>query len=143
MAKLAKAGLNNGVYPLPGDHPMLTITIAVDGEEVHATAVARDAKVTRQVHAPPAWLAALEFSLTVREIEIVRLIAAGMQYQQVAKQLGISERTVRGHLQVIYRKMGIANNTMLVSYAWLSGILRESDIVEAWRTVAPHLVELA
>lgn len=131
----------------------LTITIHLDGAEVLSSSIGQESgEVASSNRAAalrplklqaPAWLTALEFHLTPREVEIVRMISTGMLYKQVAIKLGISERTVRGHLLNIYRRTGLQNNTMLVSYAWLSGILTEADVVECWRTVAPHLVELA
>jgi DNA-binding NarL/FixJ family response regulator len=50
-------------------------------------------------------------SLTVRELEVLRLIARGLQNKQIATQLGISLRTVEGHLNNIFSKLGVTSRT--------------------------------
>ena len=50
-------------------------------------------------------------SLTVRELEVLRLIARGMPNKQIAAELGISLRTVEGHLNNIFGKLGVASRT--------------------------------
>ena len=50
-------------------------------------------------------------SLTVRELEVLRLIAHGLPNKQVATQLGISLRTVEGHLNNIFGKLGVTSRT--------------------------------
>jgi DNA-binding NarL/FixJ family response regulator len=45
--------------------------------------------------------------LTTREIEVLRLIARGLTYAQIAEQLVISPRTVDAHLRAIYNKLGV------------------------------------
>ncbi len=118
---------------------MVTLTIAVDGHEVHQVEV----MATPNKRRPAQWLEALDFTLTDRQIEVLRLAATGMQYKAIAISLGISEKTVRGHMNDIYQRTGIRNNTMLVAWAWLMGLLTEEDIIAAWRETAPHLVQLA
>jgi DNA-binding CsgD family transcriptional regulator len=115
----------------------VTVTIDIDGGQVSAVTVP---EAIRRV---PEWLAVLDFSLTKRELEVLKLAATGMQYKNGAVRLGINERTFRSHMNNIYSKTGIKNNTMLVSYAWLTGILTEYDIVQSWRDIAPHLVQVA
>lgn len=55
-------------------------------------------------------------SLTVREREIVRLIVNGATNKEVANQLDISERTVKGHLSNVFQKLGVADRLKLVHY---------------------------
>ena len=50
-------------------------------------------------------------ALTRREIEVLRLITAGRSNRQIGAALTITEGTVKGHLQRIYRKMHVANRT--------------------------------
>jgi DNA-binding NarL/FixJ family response regulator len=50
-------------------------------------------------------------SLTVRELEVLRLIARGLPNKQIAAELGISLRTVEGHLNNIFGKLGVASRT--------------------------------
>jgi len=62
--------------------------------------------------------------LTVREVEVLRLIAAGLTYEETAERLFISKNTVRFFVKEIYRKLGVDNRMNAVDYArqrgWLS-----------------------
>jgi len=51
--------------------------------------------------------------LTVREREIAALVGSGGTNKEIAKQLDISERTVKAHLTEIFRKLGIADRLKL------------------------------
>jgi two-component system NarL family response regulator len=51
--------------------------------------------------------------LTEREQEIAALVGSGGTNKQIAKQLAISERTVKAHLTEIFRKLGIADRLKL------------------------------
>jgi len=55
--------------------------------------------------------------LTVREVEVLRLIAQGMTDAQVAEQLVISPRTVNWHLTSIYSKLGVSSRAAATRYA--------------------------
>ena len=68
--------------------------------------------------ATPAWLpAALVEPLTRREVEILRLIAAGMRNQEIAEQLFISLSTVKRHVANAYGKLGASHRTEAVARA--------------------------
>lgn len=60
--------------------------------------------------------------LTVREEEVVRLAARGMSNKAIAHELGISRRTVEGHLNHVFEKLGTSSRTELVHYALASGL---------------------
>jgi DNA-binding NarL/FixJ family response regulator len=51
--------------------------------------------------------------LTDREREIVRLIGSGESNKQIARELCITERTVKAHLTGIFRKLGVADRVRL------------------------------
>lgn len=53
-------------------------------------------------------------ALTPREQEIVRLIVGGATNKQVASELDISERTVKGHLSNVFQKLGVSDRLKLV-----------------------------
>ena len=55
--------------------------------------------------------------LTVREVEVLRLVAQGMTNEQVAEQLVISPRTVNTHLTSIYGKIGVSSRSAATRYA--------------------------
>lgn len=55
--------------------------------------------------------------LSTRELEVLRLVAAGLTDNQVAEQLIISPRTVHRHLSSIYSKLGVSSRTAAVRLA--------------------------
>ncbi len=74
-------------------------------------------------------LAALQSSLaedrlTMREIEVLRLIALGHTSVEIARQLSLSPRTVETHRARIYTKLGLSTRAQLVRYALGRGLLR-------------------
>lgn len=60
--------------------------------------------------------------LTERELEVLRLVAAGTAYEQIARTLRISQRTVRAHVCNIYDKLAIRERTQIVRYALRKGL---------------------
>jgi DNA-binding NarL/FixJ family response regulator len=61
--------------------------------------------------------------LTSREIEVLRLIAAGEANKIVADHLGITEETVKGHVKNILSKLGANDRTHAVTIALKRGII--------------------
>jgi DNA-binding NarL/FixJ family response regulator len=51
--------------------------------------------------------------LTERELEVARAIAAGASNKEVARQLGITERTVKAHVGVIFAKLEVPDRLHL------------------------------
>lgn len=56
--------------------------------------------------------------LTAREVEVLRLVAAGHSNRVIADTLFISPRTVERHIANIYLKIDAHNKTEAMSYAW-------------------------
>lgn len=63
-------------------------------------------------------------SLTVREMEVLSLVADGHTAPAVARRLGISQRTVHKHLENVHRKLGVSSRAELVQTAFRRGLLR-------------------
>ena len=61
-------------------------------------------------------------SLTQREIEVLEQVAQGLTNQEIADELGISERTVRNHVGHILDKLHLANRTQAALYALREGL---------------------
>jgi DNA-binding NarL/FixJ family response regulator len=55
--------------------------------------------------------------LTLREREVLRLIARGYLYKEIAQQLGISARTVENHVSAVLRKLQLSNRHELSRWA--------------------------
>jgi DNA-binding CsgD family transcriptional regulator len=62
-------------------------------------------------------------ALTPREIEIVALTARGFSNQEIARQLWISEQTVKKHQSNLFRKLDVRNRTEAVTKARHFGLL--------------------
>jgi DNA-binding NarL/FixJ family response regulator len=61
--------------------------------------------------------------LTPRELEILRLLAAGAANKEVAHKLQISEKTVRNHISKMYEKLHIYDRAHAVLYAVRKGLI--------------------
>lgn len=60
--------------------------------------------------------------LTERETEILRLVAKGLSYRQIAERLVLSHRTVQNHVQNVLNKLQLHNRVELVRYAIEQGL---------------------
>ena len=56
--------------------------------------------------------------LTPRQKDLLRLLAAGHTNAQIARRLGISEGTVRSHLEDIYGRLNVSSRTAAVTRAF-------------------------
>ncbi len=63
-------------------------------------------------------------SLTTREREIVGLVGEGLRNEEIARRLGISEKTVRNHLTAVFAKAGVSGRLELVVLAYRQGLAR-------------------
>jgi DNA-binding CsgD family transcriptional regulator len=60
--------------------------------------------------------------LSRRELDVLRLVAAGKSNQAIAAELTISDRTVERHLSNIFVKLGVGSRTAAAAYAFAHGI---------------------
>ena len=67
-------------------------------------------------------------SLTVREHEVLGLLAAGLSNREVAKRLSISERTARTHVSSILDKLGLRSRTQAALFAVQQGLAPPTPI---------------
>lgn len=85
------------------------------GESALAPAVA-DRLSTRKQRQEP--------GLSLREIEVLRLVAAGKSNRDIGRELFLSEATVKSHLVHIFTKLGVASRTQAVAQARATGAIR-------------------
>jgi DNA-binding NarL/FixJ family response regulator len=80
--------------------------------------ISRDAVVHR--FRPRAKTKTLSTPLTDRELEILRLVAQGHTNARIARELWVTEKTVKFHLSNTYRKLGVANRTEASRYMYMN-----------------------
>lgn len=95
----------------------------VDGESPISSSIARHLlKRLQPAAASPA--AGNVPTLTPREAEVLRLIAKGFSYGEIAHNLGMSPHTVTSHIKHIYRKLEVRSRGEAVFEALQMGLLR-------------------
>ncbi|MFN8098821.1 MAG: response regulator transcription factor [Dermatophilaceae bacterium] len=85
---------------------------------IHAAAaghVPLDARVAGALLPSPTALAGP--ALSPRETEVLRLVARGLANKQIARSLGITERTVKAHLSRVFRELGVLDRTSAALWA--------------------------
>lgn len=103
-------------------------TVAAGGSALDPTITA---KVMAQLSSgkPPGAQAVIE-KLTQRELDVLRLAARGHTNRAIGLELGISDRTVQGHLANIFGKLGVATRTEAVLLAMKQGWITLDEAVE-------------
>jgi DNA-binding NarL/FixJ family response regulator len=66
-------------------------------------------------------------ALSQREHEVLRLVADGLPTKQIARSLGITERTVKFHVASLMRKLEADNRAQMVAVAAQRGLLQPAD----------------
>ena len=63
-------------------------------------------------------------ALTPREIDVLVELANGASNARIAHSLDITERTVKAHIGSVFLKLGVADRTEAVAFAWRNGLMR-------------------
>ena len=113
MAQLLSAAATRGT--MPDFVGTLLVALAADGSTASVAAAPR-------VSAAPSNLLLVEL-LSQRELEILRLIAAGRKNQEIADELIISLNTVRYHTKNLFGKLGVNKRTQAVARAIDLGLI--------------------
>lgn len=99
-----------------------TIQKAAIGDVVLHPHVA--ARVIDEIHGSKEEVFNPHSDLTEREMEVLKLVAAGSSNAEIAEQLVISMHTVKGHVSNILSKLHLADRTQAAVYAWQKGVVR-------------------
>jgi len=99
-----------------------TVKRAAQGESIMhpqvAARVVQEIRVTNPTSSNP-------FSeLSERELEVLRYIANGLTNAEIAEQLFISEKTVKGHVSNILSKLHMLDRTKAAVFAWKQGFMQ-------------------
>ncbi len=118
----------------------LAIRAGARGYLAKGAPVEQLAGAIRAVHAGAAWMqptviaTALEFirtgqlpitprsNMSEREVEVLRLVAEGLDNNDIARELGISAKTVKNHVSSILMKLGLTNRVQAAVFAVRSGL---------------------
>ena len=103
-----------------GDELVNAVHTVQRGESALSPEIA--SKVVRQaMTGRPEQAAAQVEALTERELDVLRLAARGLTNRAIGHELGISHRTVQGHLQSMYGKLAVNSRTEAVTAALRRG----------------------
>jgi len=78
-------------------------------------------KLLKGIRKPDFLIGTRRAILTKREVRVLKLVASGKTNKEIAKRLFVSEKTVKNHLNHIYRKLGVKNRAQAV----LEGLKRD------------------
>ena len=99
----------------PPHELIAAVMAAAAGESALAPVIA--SRLLHRMRAPTV-------SLSVREMEVLEAVASGRSNSQVARELFVTETTVKSHLAHIFSKLDVTSRTAAVSQARRQGILR-------------------
>jgi DNA-binding NarL/FixJ family response regulator len=100
-----------------------SIRAAARGESPFAPRAAQALLADRSDRSSRAAPAAI---LTDREREVLRLVARGLSNKEIARWLGISEKTVKAHLGAAFQRIGVRDRTQAALWAERNELLEES-----------------
>ena len=84
---------------------------------MHGRRLATWSRASPRDWSPPRARPARRRVLSAREREVLRLIAAGLSNKQIARALGITERTVQFHVTSLFGKLGATSRAQAVALA--------------------------
>ena len=117
ILRAVEAGANGYLLKdAPEEELLAAVRSAAEGRPILAPTVT--SRLIERTRTPP------EENLSGREIQVLQLVAQGTNNREIAKELWISEATVKSHLIRIYGKLGVDDRTAAVTAAFERGILR-------------------
>ena len=117
ILRAVEAGANGYLLKdAPEEELLAAVRSAAEGRPILAPTVT--SRLIERTHTPP------EENLSGREIQVLQLVAQGTNNREIAKELWISEATVKSHLIRIYGKLSVDDRTAAVTAAFERGILR-------------------
>lgn len=99
----------------PPDELVAAVRAAAAGESALAPVIA--SRLMERMRSP-------QVTLSVRELEVLELVAKGASNAEIGARLHIADATVKSHLVHIFTKLGVASRTAAVNAARSQGMLR-------------------
>ena len=123
LHRLQKAGVNGCIDKSSQNLNILkqAIKALFRGETYHCSFIER---LTARMKADPVSFAKV---LSLREVELLPLFGHSWSNEEVARELGLSPKTVRNHRQNIMKKLGFSSTRQLIRYALDKGFVRAGD----------------
>ncbi len=123
LLELARLAIDRDDMPSALDH-LDTAAAAIDAHADPGKLASDHRALVRICRtAGPARPASTGPDLTERELELLALLATDLTNREIAQRLFISHNTVKSHLRVIYRKLGVASRTDAIAVATRLGVL--------------------
>jgi DNA-binding NarL/FixJ family response regulator len=109
----------------PEERLATAIRVVADGGSLFAPTVTKRLieEFARRQHVP---LGSTE-GLTVRENDVLRMVARGLSNAEIAGQLFVTENTVKTHVAHILMKLGLRDRVQAVVFAYESGLIRPTN----------------
>jgi DNA-binding NarL/FixJ family response regulator len=102
------------------------VQAAANGQSVLDEAVQRKLVAALAAPAPAVPGSAAPNGLTAREVDVLRLIAAGRSNPEIARELFVSEATVKTHVNHVFAKTGARDRAQAVRFAYQHGLVGDS-----------------
>jgi DNA-binding NarL/FixJ family response regulator len=99
-----------------GDEDTADLELSSAQRSFEALGAAPDAERVQRLRNKPT--AKAPGGLTDREVEVLRLVAAGKTNRAIADELGISEKTIARHVSNIFMKLGLSTRAAATAYAF-------------------------
>ena len=107
---------------VPPDAPSEELGAAVVAVALGLTVLPKDL-ADRLLEEPAAAVEELSEPLTARESEVLGLLGGGLSNKMIARELHISEHTVKFHISSLYSKLGVSNRAEAVSQGARHGLI--------------------
>jgi DNA-binding NarL/FixJ family response regulator len=118
---LLQAGANGYVLKTASSEELIRAVRTVHRGESALSPEVTDKVVAQLAAGRPLGAHSQEEPLTAREVEVLQLAARGLTNRAIGRELGISDRTVQGHLANVYGKLGVSSRTEAVTRALQRG----------------------
>ncbi len=107
----------------PAQQLITAIHVVAEGEALLAPQITRRLIAEFARHSPQSHNLEQLKALTVREVEVLKLIARGLSNAEIAGELYVSETTVRTHVGRILMKLGLRDRVQAVVMAYETGLI--------------------